>query len=107
MTQNKHDFKEALEVIKNHQKWRKGCDVTPPTSPEELSKALYCAMLALRIAEAVQNDLVENISYVMFKLQDMRILGDLPTYEALLKVNKILKEAVDLIQRETENGTNR
>lgn len=45
------DFKKALEVLKNHNTWRRGCDVTPPTDPKELGVAIDTAIVALLIAD--------------------------------------------------------
>lgn len=42
-----NDYKKALDVLQKHQKWRKGCDLTPPTDPKELNAALDVAITAL------------------------------------------------------------
>lgn len=34
---------QAIEILSNHQKWRKGADI-PPTDPKQLTEALDIAI---------------------------------------------------------------
>ena len=38
------DLHDAITIIEQHQKWRKGCEITPPTQPKKLTEALDVAL---------------------------------------------------------------
>ena len=59
-----HDYKKALDILANHQKWRRGCDETPATEPKDLGIAIDAAIHALRIADK----LMQEPSYRMLEL---------------------------------------
>jgi hypothetical protein len=42
-------LKEAIEVLSQHQKWRKGDDSQPMTDPKELTEALDIAIYLLTV----------------------------------------------------------
>ena len=44
---------EAIEILSNHQKWRKGAD-TPATDPKQLTEALEIAISALEKVETIE-----------------------------------------------------
>jgi hypothetical protein len=51
-----NDFKQAQEVLRAHNTWRRGCDVTPPTDPKELGAAIDTAIVALQITDALMGE---------------------------------------------------
>ena len=55
------DYKNSHDVLLNHQKWRKGCDFTPPTNSKQLSEAIDDALYALKLAEKVTGEPSEGM----------------------------------------------
>lgn len=60
------DFKAALEVLRSHNTWRRGCDVTAPTDPKQLGVAIDTAIVALQIADALMGEPTEESVAVGF-----------------------------------------
>jgi len=42
-------YKEAKEILENHNKWRRGDDDFSPADPKKLGQAIDLAVLALKI----------------------------------------------------------
>lgn len=97
------DFKQALEVLKSHNTWRRGCDITPMTDPKELGVAIDSAIVALQIADALMqepvtmtiNDLAKVLYEYMARcsetddlLQDMILVAKKLEKIGLIKVIK-------------------
>lgn len=55
-TMTQPDFKGALKILKSHNTWRRGCDVTPMTDPKELGVAIDTAIAALLGMDALMQE---------------------------------------------------
>lgn len=56
------EIKQAVEILKAHNEWRKGAD-TPHTEPKDLGDAIDTVIEALSQPKEVESDAVEFLNW--------------------------------------------